>query len=351
MNYRTNKKGFTGRKGAFLNSIWHCDCNPRMPADKFQTKNGGKNHGRWFYTCQEPQHKRCGFFLWEDDAKVREESAVINNSRSEPGKEPHTPKKFIQQKTQAPPTPQTNDRSHAACPAIDLTKSPSTVKNDSPRLSHDDSFEWHSSDEVDLAETAAQVTMLPPFETPHKTPRTEHYTSPGKRSYLEMQSSGNTTEPLSTPKNSDDVFATPTTPNRPRGLLSPSPTPAQKHGFNHHPNAPPSDLASSALNILSPIPLPSAIEAELVDLLNKHDLRTQGIAKGRDITRLAVKSKDTKIAELQMRIAALEAERETTRTVVRHLKQDIGAKVASPKKPRGGGGFGRGGFGRGGGDR
>ena len=48
-----NKRGFTSKKGAFLNSIWHCDCDPRMPADNFQTKNGGKNHGRWFYTCQQ----------------------------------------------------------------------------------------------------------------------------------------------------------------------------------------------------------------------------------------------------------------------------------------------------------
>jgi hypothetical protein len=30
-----------------MEGVWHCDCDPRLPADKFQTKNGGKNHGRW----------------------------------------------------------------------------------------------------------------------------------------------------------------------------------------------------------------------------------------------------------------------------------------------------------------
>ena len=33
------------------------------------------------YNCK-PQ--KCGFFLWDDDAKPREEAAVLNNSRSEP---------------------------------------------------------------------------------------------------------------------------------------------------------------------------------------------------------------------------------------------------------------------------
>jgi len=40
-------------QGAFLNGIWHCECEPRLPAEHFQTKNGGQNHGRWCtsYSC------------------------------------------------------------------------------------------------------------------------------------------------------------------------------------------------------------------------------------------------------------------------------------------------------------
>ena len=34
-------------RGLFADGIWQCNCEPRMPAERFQTKNGGKNHGRW----------------------------------------------------------------------------------------------------------------------------------------------------------------------------------------------------------------------------------------------------------------------------------------------------------------
>ena len=34
-------------KGLFSDGIWQCNCDPRLPAQHFQTKNGGKNHGRW----------------------------------------------------------------------------------------------------------------------------------------------------------------------------------------------------------------------------------------------------------------------------------------------------------------
>ena len=40
----------------------------------------------------------------------------------------------------------------------------------------------------------------------------------------------------------------------------------------------------------------------------------------RDISRLAIKAKDAKIAEMQMKIDRLEAELETERAVVRHLR-------------------------------
>ncbi|KAI9795505.1 MAG: hypothetical protein M1825_001455, partial [Sarcosagium campestre] len=83
-NSNTNSASRSLPKGLFEDGIWKCNCDPRQPADHFQTRNGGKNHGRWFYTCQKPQPKRCNFFLWDDDAKPREASAVLANSRSEP---------------------------------------------------------------------------------------------------------------------------------------------------------------------------------------------------------------------------------------------------------------------------
>lgn len=46
-----------------------------------------------------------------------------------------------------------------------------------------------------------------------------------------------------------------------------------------------------------------------------------GIAKGREAVRLSVKAKDAKIAELQARIGLLEAERETDRAMIGHLRR------------------------------
>ena len=56
--FRGRNKGIRGRgrsgvatkvplKGLFADGIWQCNCDPRLPAQHFQTKNGGKNHGRW----------------------------------------------------------------------------------------------------------------------------------------------------------------------------------------------------------------------------------------------------------------------------------------------------------------
>ena len=252
---------------------------------------------------------------------------------------PQTPRKSVSN-PHALLTPQSRNRPPNEGKPTDLTLTP-TRKGDALAPTNEDSFEWPSSDEAELAEAAAEATMAPPFETPRKTPRTDHFISPGKRSHSEMQGTGTSTWPVSTPINDDDVFATPTTSNRSHGLLSPTGTPAQISSQLENQTQPVenntsnSTLANEALKILAPIPLNSAVEEQLFALLNRQDLRTQGIAKGRDITRLAIQSKDKKIAELQARIAGLEAERETSRTVIAHLKQDIGLNASSPKKGRG----------------
>lgn len=91
-------------------------------------------------------------------------------------------------------------------------------------------------------------------------------------------------------------------------------------------------MAVDVLRILEGVKLSNEMEQKLVELLNKHDLRTQGIAKGRDVTRLALGSKERKIAELEARIAGLEGERETNKAVIAHLKRDI--VQTSPSKSR-----------------
>ena len=54
--------------------------------------------------------------------------------------------------------------------------------------------------------------------------------------------------------------------------------------------------------------------------------------KGRDITRVALKAKDAKIAELQQKITALEKEREMDKSIIRHFKSDMAESIASRQR-------------------
>ncbi|ETI26474.1 hypothetical protein G647_03251 [Cladophialophora carrionii CBS 160.54] len=327
----TTRNGRTAKRGLFSEGVWLCDCEPRLPADKFQTKQGTKNHGRWFYTCQKPQNKRCGFFLWTDEAKIREEAAVLSNTRSEPNA-PVTPKTPQKQTSIAEfPTPQTKTNYAQTKPAERADQI-----GISGHFEPEESFEWSSSDDEELLKAEQEALQITPFDKPRKTPRTDGLTSPGKRTLSGSPARAVRSDeiwPLS-----DDVFTTPSTSQKSYGpgLLSPSNTPASRliQSGTGPSEAEPSSLAAEALSILrsSDAQISSWVEAQLVDLLNKYDLRTQGIIKGRDITRLAVQTKDRKIAEMQARISALEAEKETNRRVISHLKMDI---ATSPKRGKG----------------
>jgi hypothetical protein len=182
-------------------------------------------------------------------------------------------------------------------------------------------YDWPASEDEELAKVVDQVSMPPP-ETPRKVVKTDALSTPGKRRYDEMA--------FATPtQDSDDVFTTPTTGLKGRnlfsttGLPSPAVTPSP-HRFKDI-RAESSELATEILNSLrdSGVEVPTIAIASVKDICSRYNLKTQGIARGRDISRMAIKTKDGQIAELQHRIAALEAERETNKAVVRHLRRDM----------------------------
>jgi hypothetical protein len=69
------------------------DCTPRLPAVRLEVKKEAPTKGRFFYSCQKSRQAQCGFFLWEDKAKPREQAALLNNSRSENVTSPATPRR------------------------------------------------------------------------------------------------------------------------------------------------------------------------------------------------------------------------------------------------------------------
>ncbi|KAG4435457.1 hypothetical protein IFR05_009059 [Cadophora sp. M221] len=325
-------------KGYFADGIWHCNCNPRLPASSFQVKKDGPNTGRWFYTCQQPRESGCGFFLWKDDAVGREMTAVMASSRSEPGASSRTPR-----------------------------GRPDHV-NKSSEDDDDDFGDWSlsSGKERKLAQSVARAesaTLSP--ETPRKASKTNQFSTPGsKRKFEETMlptpsTGGRPLVGFSTGRRDEDVFTTPTTNPKgttwdglqPFGLRSPSGTPTpsryrESADASNFPGPGPSqtiqnnyDITDEVLELLKEQNIDDDTTANLKHLLSKHAMKISGIVKGRDITRVALKAKETKIAELQQKISALEAQREMDKTVVRHFKSDMTESV----ERRRGRGRGRGG--------
>lgn len=83
-----------------------------------------------------------------------------------------------------------------------------------------------------------------------------------------------------------------------------------------------SSLTNEVLAYLASSRLPPEKMSTLRTILSRHDLKAQGVAKGRDISRLALKAKQAKIVELQYKISRLEAEKEVDRGVIQKLRWD-----------------------------
>lgn len=286
------------------------------PAAHFQVKKEGRNKGKWFYTCQESGENGCGFFLWDESAIGREMKAVMSNRRSEPGSSKSgghdTGYKGL------------NTRWIQNLGALDENK----FKEGPPAQEYEKT-----------------VTREQP-ETPRKAAKTNPYITPGTKRTWDEQS-------LLTPvtKHKDDFSAAPSYArqygsksniNEPFGLQNraQSPTPIRIQDPNpsesHDDPTQSYDTTEEVLSLLQNQKIDEEMTSKLRTLLDKHALRVSGIVKGRDITRVALKAKDAKIAELQQKISALETEREMDKTIISHVKRDMAQSITSkPVRERG----------------
>jgi len=385
-------------KGLFADGIWQCDCAPRLPAEHFKVKKEGPNQGRWFYTCQNQEPKRCGFFLWDEDAKPREEAAVLSASRTEPlgrrsgggevqegwdaGRAQRAARTdgmgardtgiggkgmFAQvagrdaredSEETASPTPSPARPVSPPPPYSLLGKSLAPASsNNGKRSAHqarmddeddEEFFPWPltGQEEQDLAKAADTASLAP--ETPHKALKTGVYATPAtttkrKLPWLQQADVPKTpAAPLATSLDTPSKRAGAVTPieeeqtNAPPTVAAATPSPPSRFKdalINPADSA--SSLTTEALAILQPCTIPPDILLQLRGVLSKHDLKLQGITKGRDISRLAIKAKDAKvielstkiaglknarIAELVARIGSLEAEREVDKAVIGQLR-------------------------------
>ena len=349
------------KRGLFADGIWLCDCTPRLPAEHFKVKKESKNQGRWFYTCQNGEGRRCGFFLWDEDAQPREKAAVLSGRRDErteaatPShrrfKEERAQHTISQMSTQSQPPPPPYSYVADSMPM----SSSATLGRSSPgnntgnntgnnkRSLSETQFEF-DVDDVDAlpwdligrdADELEQRASRPP-ETPRKAIKTTAYATPattGKRQlpWLDQTKEGTSNAP-ETPSKSITLPTPPKSNTLPTfhktGMITPrtsststTPIPSRFHDPLATPSTS-SSLTSEVFTLLDSgsASLPQETANQIRSILENQDLKHQGVVKGRDIVRLALKARDAKVAELNARIASLEAERKFDRARMRGLR-------------------------------
>jgi hypothetical protein len=286
------------------------------------------------WTCAQPPHLKCGFFLWADDATIREQEVVLANSRSEPDPLLLTPsRRTTGRMNNGLLTPQT-ERRFINTPQRNFKSPPKTAKARMISEASDD-FGWNDdsddNDELVKALSSSQTESFisqPNFhpESPFKTPRTSMVTSSGKHKLAEVTNDNPSTDRSApaTPFSSRSSRSSRTEVFPPSSAeLCMTPTPSKYNDvLSADSKFDTSDLAKSLLGILEKhsVVLPNKAHNEVVSLLNRHDLKTQGIIRGRDMTRVALKKKDDDIKKLQDRVSDLEAQRELDRSLIEGMK-------------------------------
>lgn len=350
------------KKGRFINGVWHCNCDPRLPASHFQVRKDSANKGRWFYCCTNPKETQCGFFLWDEDAKLREEETLLGNTRTEmemmdvTPRAPETPRNermgnaggWLDEDPQTPvgihrttayPTPGESrvmrDKSSQITPLLE--RSSPTYKCD-PLSGDDFDTQKPRRDGLMLADITARKRKQD-FDVESEPSKAQRLGSPplSRRRF--------TTKDLAKREASFGRYTTPSTVRR-LDFGTPITSKAAAVPANAQPSYLPTtpttsrisslpdengnyDITSSVLSILQSASMTSATRQNVQQTLNSYALRVSGIERGRDITRVALKKKDEKMVELEQKIQQLEQETELDKMIISHFKKDMAESVAA----------------------
>ncbi|KAJ5930046.1 hypothetical protein N7466_005539 [Penicillium verhagenii] len=328
--------------GLFKENAWHCNCPARERAIRFQVKKEGPNKGRWFYTCQKLPNQRCKFFLWNEDAEVREKTVLMANTDSEIDlrsqhsfNTPQTPTKSTQY-SNGLLTPQT-ERKILDLPPFQSAPKPSPVSmTPKARMMAEDTdeFGWDldSDDNAELAQASqcAEESFIsqPDFygaTSPNKAPRTPQRTSPGKRKLSEYAfDKGNSTSGspvIATPGSS---FSSRVPPASAEMCLTPTPRRYRDEdvlSVDSRSNT--SSLAKDLLAILEKhdAVIPNKARDELISRINLEDSRFKGAVRARDMLRVAMKAKDKEILELKEKNTNLKAQGQMDQSMINSFRR------------------------------
>ncbi|KAL1651365.1 hypothetical protein SLS58_000705 [Diplodia intermedia] len=308
-------------RGRFEHNTWYCDCregekNLLLPAERFRVKKEGPNKGRWFYVCQRKpgDERRCGFFLWEEDAKARMEGAVLAAGRSEEEGQPQRgPQKQLAGGGGDVGGVSGLGVGKAAGGGGAATTGGAAAKRKwqeevdgeaSTTEDEDDEDEYGWGKDVGVEDAIGRAVDA--VSTPsRKVLKRNEGATPGGCGAMVM-----------TPVSQRGNGGAKATPKSVRISATTPPT-GGGGGDDDAGDA----LVPDVLEVLNEngVNLDKETCEALQKVLKSHTLRTQGLARGRDISRLAVRERNAKIGELQARVTALEAELETQKAVIANL--------------------------------
>jgi hypothetical protein len=229
-------------------------------------------------------------------------------------------------------TPQT-ERRIIDIPPREFKTPPKSAK---ARMMAEDSDEFGWNDDSDDNEEIAQVLSSsqatesflsqPVFypELPSKVPRTPRTTSPGKRkrSGFGFDQSDSSMSAIATPATSRTTQSARFPPSSAELCLTPTPV-RNRDALSSDSRLEESDLSKSASAVLDKhgVVLPNQAYDELVELLNRYDLKMRGVNRARDILRVAMKKKDDEILRLKEKNTNLQAQNEMDRSIIDSMKR------------------------------
>ncbi|EFY92822.1 hypothetical protein J3458_004624 [Metarhizium acridum] len=336
--------------GVWQDGLWWCNCDPRKKAVLREVKKDGPNKGRLFWTCEIHRRLSCNFFLWRDDAVVRESGSApgsdadLVDNPAVPTR-PKTPT-FTQRPLESygiqatpscrrdrglggankaskaagsSPTSSQRTRETQALASLASPATPSSKRKRNPNDSWDedddeDEFTDLDSDlERQLAEitdkSVQMATLGLPSDDAFSTPSTNRRTTVIVGG-LPTPSVSRTLFPASEAKRSKAVsFEEPTSSDT---LTTPSKTPSSDSSFSlvcassSPPDATTQDVTEKVMTLLSRQKIDPAVLQSVQGLLLMSARKTKGLSLGRDSARAALKEKDKKISQLQEKIRDLE---------------------------------------------
>ncbi|KAF4825826.1 hypothetical protein CGCSCA5_v000053 [Colletotrichum siamense] len=314
--------------GLYLEGNWYCNCEPRMQAKYLQTKKQGKNHGRYFWTCES---RGCNFFLWDDDAKNRAEG---NTLTLPPMPEDEPTKNGAAMSAPAPvpapaatlPTPTTaTPRQRSMGDYLTQQKEAETPSRTAKRKRV--LFEFSDDDEEDdfgLGDMSSdeERQMNEAMERSAKKLRDTAPVTPSSRRMAESE--------VDTPGTvSRTLFPDAKRRNTGTGSFSAAST-ASSMTANPSMSPPASqtqeeqlDPTDEVMALLRGQKVDEATMGEVRGVLRRYAMKAKGIARGRDSVRTALKTKDEKIAGLQERVASLEDRNRAQREEIADFKASI----------------------------